>query len=223
MAKETFMLVSLKEDKAQKLAQVISNPTCRKILDHLALKEVSETDIAKELNIPLSTVHYNLSQLKESKLVETEEFHYSKKGKEILHYKLANKYIIIAPKDASSSFLESLKTLIPVTTIIAAGLGFWQYIARLQPTTVQDAVGVAVQEGASEVGSTPAMFAKSAADVAAPAFAAVPPAGSVPVEATVQTITTVAQTAQPLWMYVAYGAFCALVLYVAVDQIRKRL
>ena len=42
--KEKFLLVSLKEDKAKQLAQVISNESCRKILDYLADKENFERE-----------------------------------------------------------------------------------------------------------------------------------------------------------------------------------
>ena len=53
MPDEPFMLVSLKEDKAKKLANVMANPTCTRILDHLAQsKEATESAIAKELNWP---------------------------------------------------------------------------------------------------------------------------------------------------------------------------
>ena len=97
--KDKFLLVSLQEKKAQKLAQVISNPTSRRILDYLADHDhATETRIAKELEIPLPTVHYNLQQLVKGGLVSADEFHYSEKGKEVIHYSLANKYIIIAPK-----------------------------------------------------------------------------------------------------------------------------
>ena len=99
MSKKSFLLVSLKEDKAKELAQVISNDTCRKILDHLAEKEdATETEIATTLQLPISTVHYNLHHLMKAGIVNVEEFHYSEKGKEVNHYKLANKYIIIAPR-----------------------------------------------------------------------------------------------------------------------------
>jgi len=37
---EKFLLVSLNEDKAKKLAQIISNDTCRKIIDFLAEKNL---------------------------------------------------------------------------------------------------------------------------------------------------------------------------------------
>lgn len=118
MPDEPFMLVSLKGDKAKKLAQVMSNPTCTRILDYLAqAKESTESDIAKQLKIPLSTVHYNIQQLVSAKLVIVDEFHYSPKGREVNHYKLANKYIIIAPKDDDPHFLDRLKRFIPVTVL----------------------------------------------------------------------------------------------------------
>ncbi len=99
MAKQSFLLVSLKEDKAKELAQVISNESCRKILDFLAERqEATETEIAQKMVIPISTVHYNLQQLMKAGIITVDEFHYSEKGREVNHYKLANKYIIIAPK-----------------------------------------------------------------------------------------------------------------------------
>ena len=119
MAKHSFLLVSLQADKAKKLAQVVSNESCRKILDYLAEKESTETELAKKLELPISTVHYNLRQLVDAGLVSSEEFHYSKKGKEVNHYKLANKYIIIAPK-STFGLKEKLKSLLPVL-LIASG------------------------------------------------------------------------------------------------------
>lgn len=104
--------------QAKKLAQVIGNPTCLKILDYLAGKDATETQVGEEdLKIPLSTVHYNLQQLVGAKLVVIEEFHYSPKGREVNHYKLADKFIIIAPKDDDPSFLARLKNLVPAAVV----------------------------------------------------------------------------------------------------------
>ena len=119
MPKDPFLLVSLNEDKAKKLSQVLSNPTATRILDHLAKREATESEIAKELDIPLSTVHYNLKQLTEAKLVLAEEFHYSSRGKEVNHYKLANKYIIIAPAEEHDTFLQHIKKFLPATIVVA--------------------------------------------------------------------------------------------------------
>ena len=121
---EPFIQVSLKEEKVKKLSQVITNDTCRNILNYLSKEgSATETKISEELKIPLSTVHYNLKQLASSGLVKTNEFHYSKKGKEMIHYKLANKYIIIAPKE-ESNVLEKLKRFLPATigVIVIAGI-----------------------------------------------------------------------------------------------------
>ncbi len=119
MAKESFVLVSLKEEKARKLVRVLNNESCRKILESLASKEATETELAKKLGIPISTVHYNLKHLSGAGLVTVEEFHYSAKGKEVNHYKLANKYIIIAPK-STFGIKERLKSVLPVALLVGA-------------------------------------------------------------------------------------------------------
>src|SRR3989338_8736124 len=123
MASKNFLLVSLEESKAKELAQIVSNDVCRRILDYLAVKEshATETEISSELGIPLSTVHYNLKQLLQSGIVKAEEFHYSEKGREVNHYSLANKYIIIAPKaTATESLANKLKKILPVVGVVAA-------------------------------------------------------------------------------------------------------
>jgi DNA-binding transcriptional ArsR family regulator len=122
MAKDPFLLVSLEENESKALAQVMSNDTARKILDILSKHEsLTETDIAKKLDAPLSTIHYNLQALVKANLVKTEEFHYSEKGKEVNHYALANKIIIIAPKNArTESFRDKLKSILPIALIVAA-------------------------------------------------------------------------------------------------------
>lgn len=123
MAEDSYLLVNLKDEESKHLAQVISNDTSRKILDFLTKGEATETDIARELNLPLSTVHYNLQHLHKARLIEADEYHYSKKGKEINHYKLSNKFIIIAPT-GMDKVKERLKTFLPITVLagIAAGI-----------------------------------------------------------------------------------------------------
>ena len=117
MAKNNFLLVDLSEKKTKKLAETITSDTSRKILNYLVEKDDSEASIAKELKIPISTVHYHLQKLQEAGLVMVEEFHYSKKGREVNHYKLANKYIIIAPKHISG-LKEKLKGILPVAITV---------------------------------------------------------------------------------------------------------
>ena len=121
MAKDNaFLLVSLEEEKAKKLAQVITNDVCRRILDHLVKKEATETELSRALGVPISTVHYNIKQLVESGLVVAEEFHYSEKGREVNHYKLANKHIIITTKPSEKESLPAaVRKVLPVFLITA--------------------------------------------------------------------------------------------------------
>lgn len=173
MTKNKLLLVSLKEDEAKHIAQVISNETCRKILDLLAESEATETEIAQKLNLPLSTTHYNLQQLMKSNLVVAEEFHYSQRGKEVNHYKLANQYIIIAPKNTSMHGLkEKLRSILPVAFITLVGTGIIHVYSKLFLNTAS---------GISEVLPNVALYAqKETADA-------------------VSTVTAVAENAaQPL-------------------------
>jgi len=165
MKKEPFLLVSLEESESKALAQVISNDTARKILDFLSKEEsATETDIGKKLKVPLSTVHYNLQALVKANLVSAEEFHYSEKGKEVLHYSLANKIIIIAPKNTTAaSFKEKLKGLLPVGLIALAAGGIIQLTTMLRSG--------AFMLGAKTSEAPVLMMAKGVADEALPVAA----------------------------------------------------
>jgi predicted transcriptional regulator len=94
---EKYILLSMEDEKLKKVSEILSNKTCKKILDFMAdEKSVSETDISKKLEIPLNTVEYNLKKLVGVQLVEkTSEFFWSKKGKKITIYQISNKSIII--------------------------------------------------------------------------------------------------------------------------------
>ncbi|MDP3733940.1 MAG: helix-turn-helix domain-containing protein [Nanoarchaeota archaeon] len=145
MAKSNFLLVDLNEAKTKQLAETITSATSRKILNHLAEKEDTETNIAQSLNLPISTVHYHLQKLQQAKLVLAEEFHYSKKGREINHYKLANKYIIIAPKNISG-LKEKLQGILPVAL---AALGISAVIKIITTNQIfPKALSMAVEEAA---------------------------------------------------------------------------
>jgi len=135
---EKYILVSLEEDKAKDLANVISNNTSRKILDYLSSKdEASETEISKELRLPLSTVHYNLQQLKKNSLVETKRFMYSEKGKKIEFYRVVKKFIVIAPKYTRRNLINQVLPLF----LISAGIAFiiqWLSNLKTQAFTITD-------------------------------------------------------------------------------------
>ena len=102
MNKKTLLVLSLDDSRVVKVAEVISNKTCRKILELLSQRSMTESQISEELGVPISTIHYNIQKLLDSGLIESKEFHYSKKGREINHYTTSNTYIVIAQKPEKS-------------------------------------------------------------------------------------------------------------------------
>jgi len=68
--KDKFVLMNLEDSNSKKVAEVMSNKTCKKILNYLGdNSEESEEDIAKALNMKMNTVEYNLKKLLSSGLV----------------------------------------------------------------------------------------------------------------------------------------------------------
>lgn len=232
--KETFLLVSLNEDKAKELAQVVTNNTCRKILDYLADNEATESELAEKLGLPISTVHYNLQQLQKGGLVESEEYHYSEKGKEVNHYRLANKYIIIAPK-TTYGLKEKLRSILPVALIAAGVALFMQFFSRLTgvsnfaaPTALkamqaaapmaEDAAADLAMDMAQETAVTGGRLAAEKTAEAVPA-AAPTAAQAVPTAAPILAEPSIWQNIA-LWFFI--GAVFALLLYLLINWWRNR-
>lgn len=116
---EKYLLIDLNDEKAEKLANVLGNKTSKKILNLLAEKELSESEIAKELNSPLNTVGYNIDNLIKAGLIEEKRHLFSVKGKRIPVYKVASKNIVISPRKS-----RKISTVFPVVIIAAIFTGF---------------------------------------------------------------------------------------------------
>jgi len=229
--KESFLLVNLQEDQAKHLAQIVSNDSCRKILDYLSDKEnATETDISNSLAIPISTVHYNLQALVKGNLVEAEEFHYSEKGKEVLHYNLANKFIIIAPK-STFGLKEKLRSILPVGAVCLGAAAILQWFQKFLPTSVGEsaaqplmaATPLATNAGESMVESVP-LLAKGAVE-----SVSYDTANEIVVEGVNQSFTSqvVEVVKEPsfwqssaLWFLI--GAVSALVLYLLFSYLFRK-
>jgi len=106
---EKYISINMDDEKITQIAEILSNKTCKKILNYLAEKEASEGDISKDLKIPINTVEYNLSKLIRAGLVQaSRNFFWSVKGKKIKTYELANKKIIISTKRSLKGMLASI-------------------------------------------------------------------------------------------------------------------
>jgi len=227
MAKESFILVSLEEGKTKKLARTISNETCRKILNYLATKDyATETQIAKDLGIPISTAHYNMKALQDNGLVEVEEFHYSKKGREIDHYTLANKLIVIAPKEPSEKIMNKLKKILPVALIVVVAAGLMKAVQLLRTPkllaagTMQytgSARDAAVNVAEEAVFEAAPIAAKAGGDIAA-----APMAEKAVTETAARAPEAISYFSNETILWFLIGAACAIAVFFIIDLLRKK-
>lgn len=164
---DKFIMVSLDEEKAKKLAEVISNDTARKILDYLSDKnEATVSEISKELGIAISTTDYNIKNLIENGLVESKEFKWSSKGRQMDIYRLANKHIIISTKK-NAILRDKLKDIFAIL-ISGAGVAwlinhFYKPVATISKTIVKETVVNEISEGAEKTSESLAAAAQYAA------------------------------------------------------------
>jgi DNA-binding transcriptional ArsR family regulator len=216
--KETFLMVSLEEDKAKKLAQVISNDSCRKILDYLSNSKATESELAEKLSIPISTVQYNLKHLVESKLVEAEEFHYSEKGKEVLHYSIANKYVIIAPKSASEGIMNKLRSIIPALGIIGALSLIIQFSSGLFEASAKSSITPMMKSAAAPIAREYAVA--ESAPMLQTASDSVTQAGLSAANTAYPAVSSSVNQFPGVWF--AVGAVVCLSAYLLIDYIIKK-
>ncbi|MDP1695999.1 MAG: helix-turn-helix domain-containing protein [archaeon] len=110
-----YIELDLNDPRAGVIAEVMANVSCKKIINLLAEKEMSEGDLSKELKAPLNTIEYNIKKLVSAGLIEkTKGFFWSSRGKKINSYKIVNKKIIISPK-------SSFRGIVPA--VVASVLG----------------------------------------------------------------------------------------------------
>jgi DNA-binding transcriptional ArsR family regulator len=156
MAEEKYVLISLEDKKAGKLAEAINNKTCRKILDLLAEDEASESEIAEKLKLPLNTIDYDVKKLKEAGLIEEKRHLFSVKGKRIPIYRISNKNIVISPRKT-----KKLTGILPVMIIASIFTGFLLWFNRTKEfvadnaekvlTTPQISIASEAAEGARNI------------------------------------------------------------------------
>lgn len=186
---DKFILFSLEDEKSKKLGEVISNPTCKKIVNLLAEKELSESDIARELGMHLNTVEYNLNKLMESGLIEKAKHWWSVKGKKIDTYKVANKLIVISPK--KNNVYSKLKGIIPIVIISGILTALVAFYSKLQEGVVYSA-----QKSADRLAEAPAQATNVAAGASEVANAV---------------------SSSPIWIWFLIGSLIAIIAFAIMN------
>lgn len=104
---EKVLILPLGEE-SKKITQTLSNDSARQVLELLADQPMSASDIAEELDIPLTTVKYNLDALIESGLIEVKETRWSVKGRKIKIYAPIQKLIVVVPNKADKKSVVNI-------------------------------------------------------------------------------------------------------------------
>lgn len=106
--------------ESRKITQILSNETSLKILELLGKKSMSATNIAEELELPLTTVKYNLDSLIESDLIKIKQIKWSKKGRQVKIYESVDKLIVLVPSKSSIDKLSLVSLLQKYLGVIGA-------------------------------------------------------------------------------------------------------
>ncbi|WP_440946228.1 ArsR/SmtB family transcription factor [Methanosarcina sp. T3] len=107
---------------SRKITQILSNETSLKILELLGKKSMSATNIAEELNLPLTTVKYNLDSLVESDLIKVKQIKWSQKGRQVKIYESVEKLIVLVPSRSTMDKLSIINLLQKYIGVIGAAV-----------------------------------------------------------------------------------------------------
>jgi len=140
---EDRVLVLPVNGDSRKITQILSNETSLKILELLGKKSMSATNIAEELNLPLTTVKYNLDSLIESDLIKVKQIKWSQKGRQVKIYESVEKLIVLVPSRSSMDKLSIISILQKYIGVIGAAIfaaaGIEYFSAYMQAKRVIDA------------------------------------------------------------------------------------
>ncbi len=195
-------MIDLNDPRTEKIADVISNKTSKKILTLLADNELSESEIAKGIGAPMNTVGYNIKKLEGAGLIEkVKVFLWSVKGKRIHKYKIANKKIIISPRN----IIRGVIPTILITGALALGIKIFvdNRVSRGLTENTSQNLQVAQKVMDEGVGGIASELAKVSENFGTP---------------TIEIINI----AQNVWLWFLAGALSALLIFMVLNLWRRK-
>ncbi len=110
------------DDEARIIAKAMSSSTAGEILRSFQGREMTASDLATCLKIPIPTLLYHLDSLLEAGLIEISRIRYSVKGREVKVYKQSDRVVIVAPRHADLKALLLKYASLFGITILGAGV-----------------------------------------------------------------------------------------------------
>jgi DNA-binding transcriptional ArsR family regulator len=116
---ENVMIIPLSSDKIKRIARALSNKTAVTILQKLVEKSMSATELSECLNMPLTTVKYNVDALLDAELIKVESVKFSRKRRDIKYYAPVKRALIFAPEKTEKGVIAFLKKVLPLLVVLA--------------------------------------------------------------------------------------------------------
>ncbi len=93
-----YETIDINDERAKELAQILMNEKAIAILHLIEETPMSISEIAKELNLPISTVSYHIDKMMRVGLVEIAGKKYGKRLQEVKLYRASNRPILLLPR-----------------------------------------------------------------------------------------------------------------------------
>ncbi|WOF15888.1 helix-turn-helix transcriptional regulator [Methanoplanus sp. FWC-SCC4] len=134
------------DERAKKIGKAMASQTVNEILALLKTGDLTLSEIAEQLNQPMTTVKYHVENVLDAGLIEVKHIKYSEKGREVKIYGLCDQVVIVSPgtKDLRSILLKyaSLFSIFVLATVLVGAMSgtFFSGFIQTQDITVQDSV-----------------------------------------------------------------------------------
>jgi DNA-binding transcriptional ArsR family regulator len=93
-----YETININDERAKELAQILTNEKAISILHLIEDRALSLSEIARELNLPISTVSYHIEKMIRVGLVEVAGKKYGKRLQEVKLYRASNRPILLVPR-----------------------------------------------------------------------------------------------------------------------------
>jgi DNA-binding transcriptional ArsR family regulator len=154
---EKLLILPLNDKNSKKISQIISNDTARDILEAIASESLSASELAEKLDIPLTTVQYNLDKLNDAGLVKIERTKYSEKMKTVKIYAPQRKFVVIVPEKTSrGDVIATLKRYLTVIFFAVVGSGVIEFLAIKMKGPIGEVTRSIYEEGGGVSAPIPA-------------------------------------------------------------------
>ncbi len=145
-----FETIHASDEKARELAQILLNDKALAILQLLQDGELSISEIASRLDMPISTVSYHIDKMTRVGLVEVAGKKYGKRLQEVKLYRASPKPILLLPgkPQAKKKFLRTFEKVQVISLSIAGLIAVGVY--KLVASMVKPAIAAVNQTRAVE-------------------------------------------------------------------------